>query len=90
MSENYILPIDGNWTVEDIVKISNLVDSVLDVYETGVLKSKLLRRYNEFRDVLPSQSEQKKFDKDFERQTGHSIYKTIKLAQGTTKDKVRG
>ena len=64
MSENYILPIDGNWTVEDIVKISNLVDSVLDVYETGVLKSKLLRRYNEFRDVLPAQSEQKKFDKD--------------------------
>jgi len=90
MSENYILPIDGNWTVEDIVKISNLVDSVLDVYETGVLKSKLLRRYNEFRDVLPAQSEQKQFDKDFERQTGHSIYKTIKLAQGTTKDKVRG
>ena len=42
MSENYILPIDGNWTVDDIVKISNLVDSVLDVYETGVLKSKLL------------------------------------------------
>ncbi|GMA68420.1 hypothetical protein GCM10025884_20470 [Leuconostoc gelidum subsp. gelidum] len=63
MSENYILPIDGNWTVEDIVKISNLVDSVLDVYETGVLKSKLLRRYNEFRDVLPAQSEQKNLTK---------------------------
>ena len=40
--------------------------------------------------MLPAQSEQKQFDKDFERQTGHSIYKTIKLAQGTTKDKVRG
>ncbi|MEX0380892.1 UPF0223 family protein [Leuconostoc sp. MS02] len=90
MSENYILPIDGNWTVDDIVKISNLVDSVLEVYEAGVPKSKLLARYNEFRDVLPAKSEQKRFDKDFERQTGRSIYKTLKLAQSTTKDKVRG
>lgn len=89
MSENYILPIDGNWTVKDIVKVSNFVDSVLNVYETGVSKSELLLRYNEFREVLPALSEQKRFDKDLQRQTGHSIYKTIKLAQGITGDRVR-
>ena len=36
-----------------------------------------------------SEEEQKKFDKDFERQTGYSIYKTIKFVQNSTKDRVR-
>jgi len=90
MNENYTLPIDGNWTTEDIVTVSNFVDSVLNVYETGVSKATLMSRYKAFRDVIVSKSEQKQFDKNFERQTGHSIYQTMKLAQQTTKDKVRG
>lgn len=90
MSENYTLPIDGSWTVEDIVAVSHFIDSVLAVYETGVAKATLLARYDAFRDVMPAKSEQKWFDRDFERQTGHSIYQTMKLAQNTTKDRVRG
>lgn len=89
MSENYTLPIESNWTVEDIVTVSNLIDGVLVVYETGISKRILLERFDQFREVMPAKSEQKQFDRDFEQQTGYSIYKTIQLAQKTIRDKVR-
>lgn len=89
MSENYTLPIDSNWTIDDIVTVSVFVDKVLKVYENGVLKVTLLAQYDKFRQVIPSKSEQKQFDRNFEQQTGFSIYRTIKLAQATTKDRIK-
>lgn len=89
MSENYTLPIDSNWTVEDIVNVSNLIDGVLAVYETGISKRVLLARFDMFREVIPAKSEQKQFDRNFEQQTGYSIYKTMQLARKEIKDKVR-
>ncbi|ACA82915.1 UPF0223 family protein [Leuconostoc citreum] len=89
MSENYTLPIDSNWTIDDIVTVSAFVDKVLQVYENGVLKVTLLAQYDKFRQVIPSKSEQKQFDRNFEQQTGFSIYRTIKLAQATTKDRIK-
>ncbi|MBE4726304.1 UPF0223 family protein [Leuconostoc citreum] len=89
MSENYTLPIDSNWTIDDIVTVSAFVDKMLQVYENGVLKVTLLAQYDKFRQVIPSKSEQKQFDRNFEQQTGFSIYRTIKLAQATTKDRIK-
>ncbi|QOY97125.1 UPF0223 family protein [Leuconostoc citreum] len=89
MSENYTLPIDSNWTIDDIVTVSAFVDKVLQVYENGVLKVTLLAQYDKFRQVIPSKSEQKQFDRNFEQQTGFSIYRTIKLAQAPTKDRIK-
>ncbi|MGX7051940.1 UPF0223 family protein [Leuconostoc palmae] len=89
MDKNYTLPIDGNWSVEDIVTVSTLVDSVLKVYENGVKKEILMNNYRNFLAVIPSKSEQKQFDKDFEKQTGYSIYRTMKFASQTVKDKVK-
>ncbi|MBU7449989.1 UPF0223 family protein [Leuconostoc citreum] len=89
MSEIYTLPIDSNWTIDDIVTVSAFVDKVLQVYENGVLKVTLLAQYDKFRQVIPSKSEQKQFDRNFEQQTGFSIYRTIKLAQATTKDRIK-
>lgn len=89
MSENYTLPIDSNWTIDDIVTVSAFVDKVLQVYENGVLNVTLLAQYDKFRQVIPSKSEQKQFDRNFEQQTGFSIYRTIKLAQATTKDRIK-
>ncbi|MDI6552837.1 UPF0223 family protein [Leuconostoc falkenbergense] len=89
MSENYTLPIDGNWTTEDIVIVSNFVDTILKAYENGVSRDELVQRYKDYRAVMPSKSEQKRFDKDFERQTGHSIYQVTKLLQTSTEKRVR-
>ncbi|MDF7626852.1 UPF0223 family protein [Lactobacillaceae bacterium L1_55_11] len=74
--ENYQLPIDANWDTADIIAVVNLVDDVLSVYEDGVRRNKFLKDYAAFKAVIPAMSEQKQFDRDFKRQTGHQIYQT--------------
>lgn len=81
MADDYQLPIDGNWDVQDMVAVSNLVDAILQVYEGGCDRNLLLENYRQFCEVIPSKSEQKKFDRDFEEQTGRSIYQTMKLTK---------
>lgn len=81
MADNYQVPIDGNWDVKDMVAVSNLVDAVLQVYEGGCDRNLLIENYRLFSEVIPSKSEQKKFDRDFEAQTGHSIYRTMQLTK---------
>ncbi|GAP00227.1 UPF0223 family protein [Fructobacillus ficulneus] len=85
MTEQYQLPIDGNWNQDDIIAVSNLVDAVLQVYEGGCDRDFLIGAHQRFCNVIPSKSEQKAFDRDFEQQTGRSIYQTMKLTQGTNK-----
>ena len=79
MADNYQLPIDGNWDVNDMIAVSNLVDAILQVYEGGCDRARLLSAHQQFSQVIPSKAEQKRFDRDFEEQTGRSIYRTMKL-----------
>lgn len=85
MAEQYQLPIDGNWNQDDIIAVSNLIDAVLQVYEGGCDREYLLTTYRRFLTVIPSKSEQKAFDRDFEQQTGRSIYQTMKLTNKPVK-----
>lgn len=88
-NNNYQLPIERHWHTQDIIKVSKLVDDVLSVYETSMLRSDLLTAYRDFCDVIPSKGEQRKFDRDFEQQTGYSIYRTIQTAKASSKDRIR-
>ncbi|MBS9337196.1 UPF0223 family protein [Fructobacillus parabroussonetiae] len=90
MAENYQLPIDGNWDVADMVAVSELVDAVLQVYEGGCERAQLLEAHRAFTKVMPAKSEQKRFDRDFEEQTGRSIYQTVKMARESDKRVIKG
>lgn len=50
-------------------------------YEVGIDPQQLLASYQEFCQVIPAKSEQKAFDRDFQKQTGHGIYQTIQAAR---------
>ncbi|GMA70623.1 UPF0223 protein [Leuconostoc litchii] len=89
MNENYTLPIDGDWTTKEIITVSTFINTILQVYEEGVVREEILCNYNAYQKIIPAKSEQKRFDKDFERQTGYSIYRTMKLVTTSTKDRVR-
>ncbi|MBS9334621.1 UPF0223 family protein [Fructobacillus sp. M1-13] len=89
MADNYQLPIDGNWNTEDMIAVSKLIDAILQVYENGCPKEVLLANYQDFLDVMPAKAEQKRFDRDFEAQTGRSIYQTMKLARESEKKVIR-
>ena len=87
--KNFTYPILPGWDKEDIITASNLYSAVANAYEVGIERDTLLNAYNAFKLVVPSKSEEKQIGHEFEKTSGYSIYKTIKLAHQTTSHRLK-
>jgi len=78
MQDNYSYPLDENWTQDEIVKVIDLYNMVEKAYESGVNREEFLQKYRSFQQVVPMMMEQKRLDKEFELESGYSIYQVFK------------
>lgn len=75
----YSYPIDYDlFTPEEVIKLVEFYALIEDANEGKANKEELVKKYNEFRKILNSVSMEKQIDKEFEKLSGYSIYKTIK------------
>jgi uncharacterized protein YktA (UPF0223 family) len=65
------------FNTDEIVKIFNFFGLILKNAKRPVNKDLLLKEYNEYRRILNNKTLEKQYDKNFEKKTGISIYKTI-------------
>lgn len=65
------------FTTEEIVKIFNFYSFMERCHHHHIKEDEIISRYNEYRSIINNQSLQKKYDKNFEKSTGISIYKII-------------
>ncbi|GGM20326.1 UPF0223 protein [Paraliobacillus quinghaiensis] len=77
----YSYPIDDSWSTDEIIKVVNFLSLVEKAHEDGIRRDDLLIAYTKFKQIVPSKSEEKQIGKKFEKETGFSIYQTIKRAQ---------
>ncbi|PWG00669.1 UPF0223 family protein [Levilactobacillus bambusae] len=84
--ENYEYPLELDWSTDDIIKVTGLYRSIEDAYELpkGVIKAELMQNYRDFKTVVESKMAEKQIDREFERISGFSIYRTIQAAQTLT------
>ncbi|KRK80676.1 UPF0223 family protein [Companilactobacillus nodensis] len=83
MQENYSYPLNSDWNQDDIVKVIALYNAVETAYEHGIKREDFLQKYRAFQQVVPMKMEQKQLDKDFEFESGYSIYQVFKQSQKT-------
>lgn len=83
MQENYSYPLNSDWNQDDIVKVIALYNAVETAYEHGIKREDFLQKYRAFQQVVPMKMEQKRLDKDFEFESGYSIYQVFKQSQKT-------
>ena len=81
MQENYSYPLDETWSESDIVTVIALYNAVEKVYESGIKRDEFLQKYRSFQNVVPMKMEQKRLGKEFEVQSGYSIYQVFKSCQ---------
>ena len=75
----YSYPIDYDlYTPEEVITLVEFYALIEDANEGKVNKEVLIKKHNEFRKILNSISIEKQIDKEFEKISGYSIYKTIK------------
>lgn len=74
----YSYPIDYDlFTPEEVVELVEFYALVEDANEGKANKEILIQKYNRFRKILNSVSMEKQIDKEFQKLSGYSIYKTI-------------
>lgn len=84
METNFSYPIDPVWTKEEINKVAQFLNAVADAYEVGVATNDVLKAYDQFKTVVTAKSEEKRIGRDFENETGYSLYKVVKTARETS------
>lgn len=75
----YSYPIDYNlFTPEEVAQIVEFLSLIEDANEKKVDSMVLSKKHQIFQKIVNSKSLEKKIDRDFEKVSGYSIYKTIK------------
>ncbi|KOO50596.1 UPF0223 family protein [Priestia koreensis] len=77
----YQYPIAIDWATEEIIDAVQFFEAVERAYEKGMDRDELMSLYRRFKEIVPSKSEEKKIDKEFEEESGYSTYRVIKKAK---------
>ncbi|MFC4404711.1 UPF0223 family protein [Gracilibacillus xinjiangensis] len=78
---NYSYPLDDSWSTGEIVDVVNYYSIIERAYEKGIKQQDLMLAYNRFKQIVPSKSEEKQLDREFEKQSGYVPYRVIKHAR---------
>lgn len=77
----YSYPLNPDWTTEEMIAVVAFFEAVEAAYEKGILREKLMEKYNVFKKIVPSQGEEKSICRDYEKACGYVPYKVVKLAK---------
>ena len=74
----YSYPIDYDlYNPEEVIILVEFYALIEDANEGKAKRDILISKYNEFRKIVNSISMEKQLDKEFEKLSGYSIYRTI-------------
>ncbi|MHC5248008.1 UPF0223 family protein [Enterococcus sp. LJL90] len=79
--EDYQYPLDLDWQTAEMVTVIELWQAVELAYEKGIENKLFLMKYQKFKQVVPSIGEEKKLGREFEGESGYSLYRTVQAAK---------
>lgn len=81
METNFSYPLNPEWSKQEIATVAQMLNLVADTYEVGVKTEEVIKSYGLFKKVVVAKSEEKQIGRDFEHETGYSLYRVVKMAQ---------
>jgi uncharacterized protein YktA (UPF0223 family) len=89
MKSEYQYPLDLDWSVEDMVTVTDLWAKVEQAYESGIKAEDFLAAYAKFKQIVKSIGEEKRFGNQFEEASGYSLYRTVQAAKKLEKGRLK-
>ena len=77
----YSYPFSTDWSTVEIVDVIRFFEGVEQAYEKGIKREDMLSRYRRFKEIVPSQAEEKTVFREFEEVSGYVSYKVVKLTK---------
>ncbi|MDR0921762.1 MAG: UPF0223 family protein [Lactobacillales bacterium] len=89
MKSEYQYPLDLDWSVDEMIIVTNLWSVLELAYEKGIAVTEFLEKYKLFKEVVRSIGEEKRFGKQFEEASGYSLYRTVQEAKRLQKGRLK-
>ncbi|SJZ65237.1 Uncharacterized protein YktA, UPF0223 family [Pilibacter termitis] len=89
MKTDYQYPLSLDWSVQEMVFVTNFYTKIEQAYEVGVRVEELLEHYQKFKTVVRTIGEEKRLGKQFETVSGYSIYQCVKMAKEKQQGKIK-
>lgn len=77
----YSYPLSPDWTTQEIVDVVAFFEAVEAAYEKGIVAGDFLRVYRRFKEIVPSQAEEKTICRDYEDASSYVPFKVVKAAK---------
>lgn len=77
----YSYPLSTDWTTEEMVDVVHFFEVVEMAYEKGAKRELVMARYKRFKEIVPSQAEEKTICREFEQASSYVPYRVVKLAK---------
>ncbi len=79
--KDYNYPIDPDWSMEEIIEVTEFFTKIEDAYEAEVPGEEVLEAYRAFKRVVPSKSEEKTLFRTFAQSSGYESYPVVQRAK---------
>jgi len=79
--KQYNYPIDVDWSMEEIMDVTNFFNRIEDAYEAEVAAEDVVMAYRAFKKVVPSKAEEKTLFREFAASSGYECYPVVQLAK---------
>ena len=77
----YSYPLSTDWTTDEMVDVVRFFEAVEMAYEKGAQRELVMARYKRFKEIVPSQAEEKTICREFEQASSYVPYRVVKLAK---------
>lgn len=77
----YSYPLSPDWTTQEIVDVVKFFEAVEAAYEKGISAEEFMRIYRRFKEVVPSQAEEKTICREYEEASSYVPYRAVKAAK---------
>ncbi|MFJ3387059.1 MULTISPECIES: UPF0223 family protein [Lysinibacillus] len=80
----YSYPFSTDWSTEEIVDVVRFFEGIEQAYEKGIKREVMMVKYRRFKEIVPSQAEEKSIFREFEEASGYVSYPVVKQAKEGT------
>lgn len=88
---NYNYPLRDDWSMDEIIAVTEFYAAIERAYETGIAKEQVLSAYDSFKKIVPSKSEEKTLFREFEVASGYKSYPIVRDSRtGDAKETIKG
>ena len=77
----YSYPLSTDWSTDEMVDVVRFFEVVEMAYEKGAKRELVMARYKRFKEIVPSQAEEKTICREFEQASSYVPYRVVKLAK---------